>query len=84
MRVVILEDSLDRQQEMRAALADRFPSLIVEFFAAVQPMIDRLQNTGLYDVVLFSLDHDLELIPAEEGPSVDPGTGVELADWLAG
>ena len=83
MRAIILEDSIERQREMQAALADRFPALPVEFFAAVRPMIERLEATGLYDVALLSLDHDLELLPDTDGGLIDPGTGVELADWLA-
>ncbi|WP_390457422.1 cyclic-phosphate processing receiver domain-containing protein [Planctomicrobium piriforme] len=38
---------------------------------------------GIEDVALISLDHDLELIPEPGGQLVDPGTGVEVSDWLA-
>ncbi len=83
MRVVILEDNVERQQGMRAAVADRFPAFTVEFFAGAMPMIAHLQETGLYDVALLSLDHDLEVVANRSGRSTDPGTGVDVAAWLA-
>lgn len=83
MRIVILEDNAERQEFMRAAIADRFSSFVVEFFAAAQSMIARLEETGLYDVALISLDHDLELVPDGRGGCVDPGTGGDVATWLA-
>src|SRR5260370_823587 len=83
MRFIILEDNDDRRGVMQAALADRFRQYSVEFFEAVPPMIERLEATGLYDVALVSLDHDLDLIVGSDGKPIDPGTGVDAADWLA-
>ncbi len=84
MRIVILEDNIDRQRVMLESLADRFPGYAVEFFAAAPPMIEQLTQSGLYDVALLSLDHDLEFPEAaSQRPQVDPGDGVDLATWLS-
>jgi len=84
MRIIILEDNKDRQRVMQDSLAGRFPAYTLEFFATVQPLIGRLSESGLYDVALLSLDHDLELLEdASTDQLVDPGTGVDLAAWLA-
>lgn len=83
MRVVILEDCVDRETAMRASIADKFPAFIVEVFASVPLLIQRLSETGLYDVALVSLDHDLEMVDTGEQDLVDPGTGVDAAKWLA-
>jgi hypothetical protein len=45
-------------------------------------MIAHLNETGLYDVSLISLDNDLELIDDGSGQLIDPGDGVEVARWL--
>lgn len=81
MRIVILEDNIDRQLAMRQVIADRFSGHILEFFVAAQPMIDHLSVTGLYDVSLISLDNDLELIE-KGGCLVNPGDGIEVARWI--
>ena len=84
MRIIILEDNEDRQRVMQDSLAGCFPGYDLELFATVHPMIERLSQTGLYDVALVSLDHDLELQETDStGRLVDPGTGVDLAAWLA-
>lgn len=84
MRIIILEDNADRRRVMQESLAGRFPGYALEFFTTVRPMIERLSESGLYDVALLSLDHDLEF-PEDDSSLglVDPGTGVDLADWLA-
>jgi hypothetical protein len=83
MRIIILEDNDDRCQVMKAALAGKFSSFAIEFFAAAQPLIDHLKATGMYDVAIVSLDHDLEMIPTAGGTLSDPGTGTDVAAWLA-
>lgn len=40
-------------------------------------------RVNLKDVIFISLDHDLELLPGENGRMVDCGTGREVADFLA-
>lgn len=83
MRLVILEDNADRRQAMEVAISDRFGEIDVEFFVAVPPLIERLETTGLYDVALISLDHDLDMLTNPDGTIQDPGTGVDAANWLA-
>lgn len=83
MRIVILEDNIDRQQSMLAALADRLPSCKVELHSNVAAFLESLQRGGLFDVELISLDHDLEILVAPDGQRRDPGTGIEAVDWLS-
>lgn len=83
MRVVILEDNAEREAAMRACVADKFPAFNVEVFNAVGSFIERLRESGLYDVAFISLDHDLEMIETADGRLLDPGTGVDAAEWLS-
>jgi len=83
MRIIILEDDRDRRIAMMQRLADRFPFLRTDFFDSSSLMIQHMQSEPLHDVVLISLDHDLELIPGGPGEWVDPGTGLIAAKWLA-
>lgn len=83
MRILILEDNLERQELMRACLLDRFPQFGVEMFEAAPPMLARLRAVPEEEVALICLDHDLELIPDENGHCIDPGTGRDVADELA-
>ena len=83
MRLIVLEDNADRQNEMQRIVGDRMPQYSFEFFNDVAAMIERLDTTGLYDVALISLDHDLDLISSSDGSHIDPGTGVDAAKWFA-
>jgi hypothetical protein len=83
MKIVVLEDNGDRQALMRACLADRFYTFDAHFFDDAQETI-RFLDEHLADTLVISLDHDLELRPGPDGRSVDPGTGREVADFLAG
>ena len=83
MRTFILEDNRDRRMAMIGRLAERFPFLDVSFSDASQQMIDFMKSEKLEDVVMISLDHDLELLPGPEGNWVHPGTGLEVASWLS-
>ena len=38
---------------------------------------------NLSDTIVLSLDHDLDLKPGDEGRWIDPGTGRDLANFLA-
>lgn len=46
-------------------------------------MIDLMKSDQMQDVAIISLDHDLELIPEPNGKWLDPGTGLEVAEWLS-
>src|SRR3954466_10748263 len=82
MKIVILEDNVERQQAMRAWLADRFYSYEHQFFDDSSEMIRYLAD-HLSDTIVISLDHDLDLKPTPDGRCLDPGSGREVADYLA-
>ena len=82
MKIVILEDNLDRQAAMRACLADRFYTIDACIFDSPADTI-RFLAAHLDETVAISLDHDMELIPGANGRCIDPGTGREVADFLA-
>ena len=82
MRIVILEDNLDRQVAMRKCLAKRIPNARIEFHTSAGTLIHTLtQNCDV--VSLIALDHDLEMIDLGDGKLVDPGTGLDATEWLA-
>lgn len=83
MQIIILEDDDERRQHMLNCLSDRFPQYGVRFFVSATEMLDDLQQIDLNDVVLIALDHDLEMIPAEDGRLIDPGDGRDVASFLA-
>jgi hypothetical protein len=82
MKIVILEDNEERQSVMRACLADRFCTFDAHFFDAAGETI-RFLEKHLADTLVLSLDHDLELKPGPNGRPIDPGTGRQVADFLA-
>jgi hypothetical protein len=83
MRALILEDDRDRRVAMIGRLAERFPFLQVLFFDASEPMIEFLESNTVADIAVISLDHDLEMKEDAGGKWIDPGTGLEIARWLA-
>ena len=80
--VAILEDTEGRIAEMRARLAELLPAYEPVFFDNAAEMVAWLDER-LPEVVLISLDHDLPLRQVRDGREVDPGTGREVADFLA-
>jgi CheY-like chemotaxis protein len=82
LKIAILEDNKDRQAVMRACLADRFHQYETRFFDDPAEMI-RFLRDHLADTLVLALDHDLELMPANNGQLVDPGTGLQVAEFLA-
>jgi hypothetical protein len=82
MKIVILEDNAERQVEMRRCLADRFQQFDIRFFAVTAEMLAYLRG-HLEESLVISLDHDLDLLPGENGKWIDPGTGREVSDYLA-
>lgn len=82
MKIVILEDNVDRQAVMRECLADRFYTFDAHFFDDSCEMI-RFLGEHLAETILISLDNDLELKPGPDGRSVDPGSGCQVAEFLA-
>src|SRR5260221_570987 len=82
MKIAILEDNLDRQAVMRRCLADRFYTFEARFFDESAEMI-RFLAEHLAETVAISLDNDLEMKPGPHGRMIDPGSGVEVAKYLA-
>jgi hypothetical protein len=81
-KIAILEDNVDRQAVMRRCLADRFYTFDAHFFDEASAMI-RFLDLNLQETVAISLDNDLELKPGPDGRMIDPGSGVEVAEYLA-
>jgi hypothetical protein len=82
-KIVILEDNVERQAAMQRYLDERFDEFEAVFFRAVAPAVEYCER-HLADIILIALDHDLELIATSNGRCLDPGTGREVADYLAG
>lgn len=82
MKIAILEDNLDRQAAMRVCLADRFYMYDARFFDEAGDMI-RFLEANLADTLLISLDNDLEMKPVGDGRFYDPGSGCQVAEFLA-
>jgi CheY-like chemotaxis protein len=80
--VVILEDDPDRIREMSACLHGRFSEYEVVVFDNAPDMIERLSQ-HLEEVRLICLDHDLGPNRLRAGRVFDPGTGRDVADYLA-
>ena len=82
MKIVILEDNEERRALMRTWLQDRFYQFDVRFFDTARDTIEFL-DVHLEDTILICLDHDLEMQPGQNGTWIDPGTGRDVADYLA-
>jgi len=82
MQICILEDNRDRQSVMRDCLAERFHQFEAIFFEDASKMIGHLE-AHLSGTILVCLDHDLELQSDGKGRAKDPGTGRDVANWLA-
>ena len=80
--IAILEDNEDRLAAMEDRLRDRFPQFERQYFAEAPRMIEWLE-ANLDRLALIALDHDLELIEIGNGQVRDPGTGREVAEFLA-
>jgi CheY-like chemotaxis protein len=81
MKIIILEDNHDRQAAMRRCLQDRFHQYETVFFDEAKEMVAYLES-NLASALIISLDHDLELIPQQNGKLLDRGTGREVANFL--
>jgi hypothetical protein len=82
MKIVILEDSPERQAAMLDCLQDRFYQFEKRFFAGAAEMVAYLKD-NLAQTIAVSLDHDLDLIRTPAGETLDCGTGRIVADFLA-
>jgi hypothetical protein len=82
MKIAILEDDERRAEAMRDRLADRFYQFEHVFFDSADEIKKYLEE-NFDEVIAVSLDHDLELKVNAAGETYDPGTGREVADYLA-
>lgn len=82
MKILILEDNADRRSAMQSCLRGRFHQYESVFLADAGEMWTYLEN-NLAMALIISLDHDLELGPQHNGKPNDPGTGRDVADFLA-
>jgi hypothetical protein len=80
--IVILEDDLDRIHEMRVCLSDKFPEIEIIVFDNAPDMINWLKE-HLEKAIIICLDHDLGPNRFRHGDPFDPGTGRDVADYLA-
>ena len=81
-KIVILEDNADRQAVMRRCLADRFDTFKAHFFDDAADMV-RFLETNLAETLVIALDNDLDLKPGPDGRCIDPGSGCQVAEFLA-
>jgi hypothetical protein len=82
MKIVILEDNTERRNAMRRFLAGRLSQDELCFFEDAPATIQYLA-ANLDDTLIIALDHDLELLPDKQAGLTDPGTGRDVADFLA-
>jgi hypothetical protein len=81
--IAILEDDERRQQGMTRLLASSFPEYAAVFFDNAPDMLVWLDEY-LVKVCLVCLDHDLGPSRIREGERFEPGSGRDVADFLAG
>ena len=82
MQIVILEDNAERRRLMREAVTDRFPQYDLRFFITAGETIAHLRE-NYENLLVIILDHDLDLIPVDGHRLIDPGSGRDVADFLA-
>jgi len=82
LQIVVLEDNSERREAMMDCLRDRFARYDIVLFATAVEMIDHLRRHPDLPLVI-ALDHDLDLVPIAGKRVIDPGTGRDVADYLA-
>jgi len=82
MQIVILEDCMERRRLMTDMLQDKFAQYEFHFFYTSGEAIVHLRD-NLDRLLAVILDHDLELIEVDKQRLIDPGTGRDVADYLA-
>jgi CheY-like chemotaxis protein len=80
--ILILDDEPERIRAMTALLSNGALGCDVVTFDNAPDMIDWLRK-HLEDVSLICLDHDLGPNRCRDGNVFDPGTGRDVADYLA-
>jgi hypothetical protein len=80
--IAILEDDPRRVRTMRRLLGRAFPGFAVVVSDNAPDLIEWLR-ANLTGVALIALDHDLGPERERDGCRFDPGTGRDVADYLA-
>jgi hypothetical protein len=80
--IVILEDDPDRTYGFTDCLRERFARHDIVVFDNAPDIIEWLRQ-NLDQAALICLDHDLGPNRPRSGESFDPGTGRDVADYLA-
>src|SRR5258708_7302696 len=78
-KLLLLEDNTERITAFRAALAELGGNWTMQLWHDAPTMLAECENC-FEGVTLISLDHDLNPQP---GVTADPGTGLEVASFLA-
>ena len=81
-KIVLLDDEQDRISAMRPLLASEFAGLEVVIFENAPDLLAWLQRFH-HQMCIVCLDHDLGPNQERSGAVFDPGTGRDVADWLA-
>jgi hypothetical protein len=81
-KIAILEDDADRIDEMKRRISTCLQECEVVVFDNAPDMIKWLRG-HLEEVRLICLDHDLGPNRDRNGETFDPGTGRDVADYLA-
>lgn len=82
--IAVLEDDAERQAAMRSAVACKPASTHQLVIFDNAPDMIRWLDDHLDQVLVISLDHDLGPNRHTQGRTWDPGTGRDVADFLAG
>lgn len=82
LRIVILEDNEDRQETFREVILERFPMFELRF-AVTSGECVRLIDEASDRIAIVALDNDLDVLRTSFGTTVDAGSGVEVAEYLA-
>ncbi len=80
--IVVLDDESERIDEMTRCLLTRFPNYKLVVFDNAPDLIAWIED-HLPDVRLICLDHDLGPNRRRGDEVFDPGTGRDVADYLA-
>jgi CheY-like chemotaxis protein len=80
--IAVLDDDGDRRRVMKSCLDVQFPAYCHVLIDNAPEMLAWL-DAHLETAVLISLDHDLGPNRQRGGESWDPGTGRDVADFLA-
>jgi putative addiction module component (TIGR02574 family) len=80
--ILVLEDNDERRAAMRSRLLVEYPSVTIRFFTTAAEAIHEI-GRWKEEIAVISLDHDLDMIEIDSRRTLDPGSGRDVADYLA-